>query len=207
MSIQNVLASLSFSLALLIGTLSGSAPAHAAEFTEADAYGVITMNDDGSYWASVLDTLDYDAAVAAAQNFTYKGAVGELATVDSADKQALAAGVAPSIQAWIIPGGSYDNYAASQPTAGSHATFMNSNQLWYGGTDTQTVQGYVIRFPVPVDNTPVTASKTFTESDAYGEIAIGGNGHAYATVLETLTWAEAEVAAQEWEYQLSLIHI
>ena len=201
MPIKNVFASLSFFLALLIGTLSGSAPAHAAEFTETDAYGVITMNDDGSYWAAVLDSLDYDAAVAAAQSFTYKGVGGELATVDSADEQALAAGVARSIQVWIIPGGSYDNYATNQPTAGSYATFMNSNQFWYGGTDTQTVQGYVIRFPVPVDNTPVTASKTFAESDAYGEIAIGGNGHAYATVLETLTWAEAEVAAQEWEYE------
>ncbi|MDB4678479.1 DUF4215 domain-containing protein, partial [bacterium] len=201
MPIKNVFASLSFFLALLIGTLSGSAPAHAAEFTETDAYGVITMNDDGSYWAAVLDSLDYDAAVAAAQSFTYKGVGGELATVDSADELALAAGVARSIQVWIIPGGSYDNYATNQPTAGSYATFMNSNQFWYGGTDTQTVQGYVIRFPVPVDNTPVTASKTFAESDAYGEIAIGGNGHAYATVLETLTWAEAEVAAQEWEYE------
>ena len=145
MPIKNVFASLSFFLALLIGTLSGSAPAHAAEFTETDAYGVITMNDDGSYWAAVLDSLDYDAAVAAAQSFTYKGVGGELATVDSADEQALAAGVARSIQVWIIPGGSYDNYATNQPTAGSYATFMNSNQFWYGGTDTQTVQGYVIR--------------------------------------------------------------
>jgi len=54
---------------------------------------------------------------------------------------------------------------------------------------------------VPVDNAPVTASKTITESDAYGEIAIGGLGHAYATVLDTLSWAEAEEAPQEWEYQ------
>ena len=67
MPIKNLFASLSFCLALLIGTLSGSAPAHAAEFTESDAFGSVTLAADGSYWAAVFGARTYPEAVAAAQ--------------------------------------------------------------------------------------------------------------------------------------------
>ena len=201
--VQEFLICLVFSFALLIGTLSGSAPAHAAEFTESDAFGSVTLAGDGSYWAAVFGARTYAEAVVAAQGYTYQGVAGEVAIINDIDEQQLAGAVANGLRVWITPGSGYENYAANQPQASATTTYLNNNMLWYGWTDIAQQAGYVIRFAVPVDNTPVTPTKTFTGADAYGgRITTGPDGHVYAAVLDSgKTWAEAELLAKDWEYQ------
>merc|ERR1740117_2467229 len=104
----------------------------------------------------------------------------------------------------------YNNWASSEPrhyADGYHYGYMlaayPSTYVWYSAKLGSRQNSYVVEFDLPIDNTTVLPTKTFSANKATGGlITLGSNGHVYAAIAApSLTWAEAAAAAKDWEYQ------